>query len=270
MWNSLATPSACYIKSEKKHPKKSNTKIFFCPPIPLQNSLCLNFSYISKRKHSPNTKNFGGWRPLKRWIHAWDSWWNLCLGGHFGPEKKYLAPPPPKFPNSPQTPSRPLGPSRPGTPPPPGIFNKNQPTKPPPPPPGASNYLFPLPEQKKRKNIRNVHQVVFGCFFWPWLQGPKTSNRDRKFSPKFFWPNFLQIPWARGRPRLRAMDVRTQMLVFSRILRALTEVLGRDIRANEPRMSAGYLSQKLPLWADFSFLIKSAHIIIKFKVPSLT
>ena len=30
--------------------------------------------------------------------------------------------------------------------------------------------------------------------------------------------------------------------------------LGRDIRTNGPRMSAGYPSQKLPLWADFSFL----------------
>ena len=29
----------------------------------------------------------------------------------------------------------------------------------------------------------------------------------------------------------------------------------RDIRANDPRMSTGYPSQKLPLWADFSFLI---------------
>ena len=52
------------------------------------------------------------------------------------------------------------------------------------------------------------------------------------------------------------MDVRAQMLVFSRILRALTEVLGLGIRANDPRMSAGYPSPKLPLWADFSFLIR--------------
>ena len=44
------------------------------------------------------------------------------------------------------------------------------------------------------------------------------------------------------------------MLVFSRILRALTEVLGRDIRANDPWMSAEYPSPELPLWADFSFL----------------
>ena len=38
---------------------------------------------------------------------------------------------------------------------------------------------------------------------------------------------------------------------FSGTLRALTEVLGRDIRANDPRMSAGYPSQKLSLWAVF-------------------
>ena len=49
---------------------------------------------------------------------------------------------------------------------------------------------------------------------------------------------------------------RSKMLVFSRILTALTEILGRDIRANDPRMSAGCPSQKLPLWADFSFLKK--------------
>ena len=42
---------------------------------------------------------------------------------------------------------------------------------------------------------------------------------------------------------------------FSRSLSALTEVLGRDIRANDPRMSAGDPARKLPLWADFSFLI---------------
>ena len=54
------------------------------------------------------------------------------------------------------------------------------------------------------------------------------------------------MPSGHGRPRANAR--------FSRILRALTEVLGRDICANDPRMSAGYPSPKLPLWADFSFL----------------
>ena len=48
-------------KERKKHPKKSNTKFFFLPPLaPLHNSSCLHFSHIAKRKHSPNTKNFGG------------------------------------------------------------------------------------------------------------------------------------------------------------------------------------------------------------------
>ena len=55
----------------------------------------------------------------------------------------------------------------------------------------------------------------------------------------------MSAPSGHGCPRQNAR--------FSRIL---TEVLGRDIRANDPRMSAGCPSQKLPLWADFSFLIK--------------
>ena len=41
---------------------------------------------------------------------------------------------------------------------------------------------------------------------------------------------------------------------LSRILTALTEVCSRDIRANEPRMSVGYLARKLALWAASSFL----------------
>ena len=53
-------------------------------------------------------------------------------------------------------------------------------------------------------------------------------------------------------------------LFFFRILTALTEVLGRDIRANGPRMSAGYPSQKLPLWADFSFL----NFVMSFMIDS--
>ena len=48
------------------------------------------------------------------------------------------------------------------------------------------------------------------------------------------------------------MDVRGDMLVFfSRIWRALTEVLGRDIRANDPRMSAVLKASS----AEFSLLI---------------
>ena len=57
--------------------------------------------------------------------------------------------------------------------------------------------------------------------------------------------------------RLRIMDVRAECLFFFfQDFERLTEVLGRDIRANDPRMSAGCPSQKLPLLADFSFLKK--------------
>ena len=51
------------------------------------------------------------------------------------------------------------------------------------------------------------------------------------------------IPSGHGCPRPNAC--------FSRILTALTEVLGRDLRANDPRMSAGCPFPKLTLWADF-------------------
>ena len=47
------------------------------------------------------------------------------LGGHFGPEKKYLAPLPPNSPIR-RRPSRPLGPSRPETPPLLGFHKKEQ------------------------------------------------------------------------------------------------------------------------------------------------
>ena len=77
-----------------------------------------------------------------------------------------------------------------------------------------------------------------------------------KIQPKVFLTEvFEDGPWGRGRPHLRVMDVRAQMFVFfSRILRGPTEVLGQDIRANDPRMSVGYPARKLPLWADFLFL----------------
>ena len=77
------------------------------------------------------------------------------LGGHFGPEKKNLAPPPQKIPKFAAGTLPAPRPSRPSPPPPPGIFNQ----KPIPHPPGASDSPFPLPEQKKIKNIRNVHQA---------------------------------------------------------------------------------------------------------------
>ena len=62
---------------------------------------------------------------------------------------------------------------------------------------------------------------------------------SRKISPKFFRPKFF-----RGRPR--GMSV--PKCLFFQDLEGLTEVFGG--------MSAGMSSRKLPLWAEFSFLIR--------------
>ena len=77
---------------------------------------------------------------------------------------------------------------------------------------------------------------------------PGNENSAQSFSDRSFWKSLRIVDV----PRLRVMDVRAQMLVFSMILSALTEVLGRGIGTNGPGMSAA--SQKLPLWADFFVL----------------
>ena len=88
------------------------------------------------------------------------------------------------------------------------------------------------------RNWRNGHlQVLMPTF------------REQKFSPKFFLTevfgnplgSWTSAPSGHGYPRSNAC--------FSRISSALTEVWGRDIRANDPRMSAGCPSQK----QDFLF-----------------
>ena len=81
------------------------------------------------------------------------------LGGHFGPEKKYLAPPPPPIPQFAADTLPPPRPSPSWRPPPLVEFSiKN---RPPPHLPAPRSPPFPSPEQKKIKNIRNVHQGPF-------------------------------------------------------------------------------------------------------------
>ena len=93
-----------------------------------------------RHPEGPSTLNFQIGQP--------STWWT------FRARKKYLTipPPPKKIPNSPQTPSRPLPLLE--NPPPCGFFNKK-----PMPPPSQRLGPFPLPERRKIKNIRNVHQV---------------------------------------------------------------------------------------------------------------
>ena len=81
-----------------------------------------------------------------------------------------------------------------------------------------------------------------------------TQKKGTKKQPKVFLTEVFGNPLGSWTSAPSGHGCPRQNACFSRILTALTEVLGRDIRANDPRMSAGCPSQKLPLWADFSFL----------------
>ena len=75
------------------------------------------------------------------------------------------------------------------------------------------------------------------------------ENSAQSFSDRSFWKSL----WVGA---FGSWMSAPKCLFFFQDLTALTEVLGRDIRANDPRTSAGCPSQKLPLWADFSILKK--------------
>ena len=109
------------------------------------------------------------------------------------------------------------------------------------------SFLFGVGAGEVRGKCREFSNGV-GADVDPIL-GVGNENSAQSSSDQSFWKS------------LRVVDVRAfgswmsaPRCLFSRILSALTEVLGQDIRANDPRMSAGYPSQKLPLRAAFSFL----------------
>ena len=83
-----------------------------------------------------------------------DSEMNPCPGGHFSPEKKYLA--------SPEFPADTLPPHPPPVlrDPPPPVLGFSTKTEPPPPPSRRPGLPLPVPRAKKRKNTPNVHQVA--------------------------------------------------------------------------------------------------------------
>ena len=112
---------------------------------------------------------------------------------------------------------------------------------------GPKNAPFPC----KNANLKNgtyftrprvyawgaAKNTFFGGDFWPTniTHVIDASSRERKFSPKFFWlGSWTSAASGHGCPRRNAC--------FSSSLRTLTKVLGRDIRANDPQMSAGYPS----------------------------
>ena len=85
-------------------------------------------------------------------------------------------------------------------------------------------------------------------------KGPNLGNENsaRSFSDR----SFFEPPCGHGRPRLRAMDVRTEMLVFPGPgFRGLDRSFCPQTSAGiSAWTSAGYPAPKLPLWAAFSFL----------------
>ena len=79
--------------------------------------------------------------------------------------------------------------------------------------------------------------------------------RDPKIQPEVFLTEVFGNPLGSGTSVPSRHGCPRRNSCFPRILTALTEVLGRDIRAND----AGCPSQRLPLWADFSSLILGLH-----------
>ena len=98
----------------------------------------------------------------------------------------------------------------------------------------------------------NKKSLFWGIF--PYALPNKNKEYGTKIQPEVFLTEVFGNPlgWWTSAPSGHGCPRRDAC--FSRISTALTEVLGRDIRANDPRMSAGCPSPKLPLWADFPFL----------------
>ena len=85
---------------------------------------------------------------------------------------------------------------------------------------------------------REIWCLVFvvdceGGFYCGNLGAILLKNRERKFSPNFFWLKFKKPPWDHGRPRLRVKDVPTDMFF------CLQEFRGPD-RSFCPGRSPGY------------------------------
>ena len=79
------------------------------------------------------------------------------------------------------------------------------------------------------------------------------ENSARSFSDR----SFLPPPSGRGRPRLRVINVRTEMLVFPGFRGPDRSFCPRTSAGISAWTSAEYPAPKLTLWAAFSFLIFS-------------
>ena len=107
--------------------------------------------------------------------------------------------------------------------------------------PSASNSLVNCWWKAKCGSLRDIVGA--------WLLG--NENSARSFSDR----SFFQPPWGHGRPRLRVMDVRTEMLVFPGFRGPDRSFCPRTSAGISAWTSAGYPAPKLTLWADFLFLM---------------
>ena len=80
--------------------------------------------------------------------------------------------------------------------------------------------------------------------------GLGNENSAQSFSDR----SFFEPPWGHGRPRLRVMDVRTEMLAFPGFRGPDRSFCPRTSAGISAWRSAGYPAPKLTLWAAFSFL----------------
>ena len=94
-----------FVKKQNKYIKNSCIKNLRDPEIPpLEILYVWDFSYILRGKEAPYIKNWGGDQGLPGGGSAWEvsveilyvyAFFGGLIGGHFDPEIKYLAPPPP-------------------------------------------------------------------------------------------------------------------------------------------------------------------------------
>ena len=116
----------------------------------------------------------------------------------------------------------------------------------------------PVMAENSPSGVKKAHEEAYDRGFSNAGLVPSTvfkkNFREQRIQPKVFLAQVFGNPLGAWTSAPSGHGCPRQNACFSRILTALTEVLGRDIRANDPRMSAGCPSRKLPLWAVFSFL----------------
>ena len=120
-----------------------------------------------------------------------------------------------------------------------------------------------MAEMLQKTNVRapglstddREHPFVWYFGAGGWLFQVGRDSRERKFSPKFFWPKFFQTALGSWTSAPSSHGCPAPKCLFSRISRAWLKFLPPGTSAGiSAWTSAGYPALKLTLWAAFSFL----------------